>query len=225
MGRLPWRWALIMLMVSVAAQVVFLSIEHLVAFEALGPRTDRGLADYANWAWRSTLLGPWLLVVVLAVATFFGLGRGQSLANVRAELASRSRIVPIVTALLVFFLAAPLAIAASVLAFAPIVRGAQPLSPPGMVRVHNDQQETVRVTFCPQQDCRGQFAHRLREGEHLDFKVQAGVVPDSIVVRTGDGAARCEVVSPSDGSRSLPVRLSETDARTCGADVDSMTTE
>jgi uncharacterized membrane protein len=101
---------------------------------------------------------------------------------------------------------------------------------PGKVRVRNDLGETVKITFCPKQECSHQATRRLRDGDHLDFKLRSGDTPDSVVVQDHHGT-RCGTLPMAD-EMSDPAETITGDTRmnlsdnvdtdSCGADVESM---
>lgn len=222
MRRVPWRWGLLFVTASVAINVTFFSIDILSAYGQFSRSTD--LATYLRFAWRSTLVGLWLLLVMLALGTYFALGRTKALTTIRTELAGRSRAVPIVTAVAAFFVVAPALVALFSLGFALIVDAGQSYSPPGKVRVENDLGSDATITFCPKQDCGGQSPRLVHSSDHVDYRIQRSRTPDSIVVQYRRGMTRSGLLDQVSETKGAPaVSLSEeTDAETCGADVDSM---
>ena len=135
--------------------------------------------------------------------------------------------------LLGFVLSIPLSIAVSLLTLLLLAVSRDHSAGPDKARVQNDLGTTVTVTYCPKQDCSGQASQQLHDGDHLDYKLRSGKVPDSVVVQDRDGRPRCgllplaeEVSDPEIGTIDIPFDLSDSvDTETCGADVDSMDTQ
>jgi hypothetical protein len=96
--------------------------------------------------------------------------------------------------------------------------GPSDVNPSGRVNLTNDLGKTVRVVYCPGQDCSGQGARTLSPGAQTTFTAKGGSLPDSFVVLDA-GSPRCGIGDPTAG----PMPLSSADAGSCGMDVQTLT--
>ncbi len=133
--------------------------------------------------------------------------------------------------LLGLVLSIPLSIAVTLLTVGLLVVWPDSFAGSDKVRVENDLDKTVTITFCPKQDCSGQRPQQLNDGDHLDYKIRTGDVPDSVVVQDRDHPTRCGLLPLAEEMSELKsLKIDDTrtylsdniDTESCGADVDSM---
>lgn len=96
----------------------------------------------------------------------------------------------------------------------------------GSVILVNDLGHTVRLVYCPHQNCSHQKARTMASGATAMFKAPGGVDPDSFVVLGSGSQPVCQTVDGSfpggpPGAATQP--LSSADPESCGMDVDTLT--
>lgn len=96
----------------------------------------------------------------------------------------------------------------------------------GSVLLVNDLGRSVRLVYCPHQNCSHQKAHTMAPSATATFKASSGLTPDSFVVLGSGSAPLCQTVDGSfpggpSGANMQP--LSSADHETCGLDVETLT--
>ncbi|MGN6721361.1 MAG: hypothetical protein ACTHJM_01970 [Marmoricola sp.] len=97
--------------------------------------------------------------------------------------------------------------------------GPSDLTAAGPVNLINDLGKTVRVVYCPGQNCSGQSARTLAAGAQATFTAKGGSMTDSFVVLGARSRPICGLADSTMGS--MP--LSSADTETCGMDVATLT--
>ena len=114
--------------------------------------------------------------------------------------------------------------------FPPVSPGSGSANRGGSILLVNDLGHTVRVVYCPHQNCSNQKARTMASGATSTFTAStfttsSGTAPDSFVVLDSGSAPVCQIVDASfDGSPGANLQpLSSADPGSCGMDVNSLT--
>lgn len=110
--------------------------------------------------------------------------------------------------------------------FPPVSPGSGSGTSGGTVILSNDLGRSVRVVYCPHQNCTHQKARTMASGATAPFHgVSTSMMPDSFVVLSTGAAPVCQTVDPNfEGAGSMNIQpLSSADRETCGLDVQTLT--